>query len=66
MADKTPFSEFKPETADKILQLAERLCVNEIDAAAHLSAALVALTPSVEEAILLVKFVDLSAKEQLA
>ena len=61
---KGPFSEFQPKTAEKILDLAEKLCINEVDAAAHLSAALVSLTPSVDHAIQLVKHVDFMATKE--
>ncbi len=55
---KNPFINFSSEKADKIFDFAEAVCVDEIDAAAHFAACLMALCPSRDIAETLLKFVD--------
>jgi len=58
-----PFANFKPDTAQKILDLVQELCIDTTDASAHLAGVLVGLTPKVKHAVMLVEFADYIARE---
>ena len=55
---RNPFINFSSDKANKIFDFAEAVCVDEIDAAAHFAACLMALCPSRDIAETLLKFVD--------
>ena len=58
-----PFENFNPETSGKIIDLVEELCIDDIDASAHLAGVLVSLVPKVEIAVLLVEVADRISRE---
>ena len=60
--ESSPFKDFKPETANKFLGLANELCLDEVDAMAHFAACLVGLSPSVEYTQMLVIFMQEAKK----
>tara|TARA_Y100000593_G_scaffold71367_1_gene131035 strand:+ start:362 stop:559 length:198 start_codon:yes stop_codon:yes gene_type:complete len=58
MIDPNPFANFHPDKADKLLEFAESICVDEIDAAAHLAACLMGLVPRKEVANAMLDYVE--------
>jgi hypothetical protein len=56
-----PFKNFDNDKADSLLQHAESICDDEIDAAAHLAACLMALVPDLDLAINMIGYVEFQA-----
>ena len=61
--DPNPFANFDPEKADKLLAFAEEICIDEIDAAAHLAACLMGIVPNSKHALVMLEYVELQAME---
>jgi hypothetical protein len=61
--DPNPFANFDPEKADTLLAVAKEMCIDEIDAAAHLAACLMGLVPRKEIANAMLDYVELQAME---
>ena len=61
MTDPNFFANFDPDKADKLLKYAESICVDEIDAAAHLAACLMGLVPRKEIASIMLDYIEIQA-----
>lgn len=61
--DPNAFSNFDPDKADKLLALAEEICIDEIDAAAHLAASLMSIVPNSKHALVMLGYVELKRVE---
>ena len=57
-----PFKDFDPDKADQLLNLAEKICDDEQQAALHLAACLMGLVPDLKYAQILCESVDIEAK----